>query len=275
MEKIRSVIRRTIALIPNHVINLRNTKFPIYYDKKSQEESPDIMSESPDIMCRICFDYNNPFTNRCDLISPCNCKGSSKYVHDTCLKLWRFRINTFSEIKYCEQCRSPYKNFLENRIQKYMLSLLTITLIAALYIFFTIFFSSILKAFIIISNSEYDVIYDLNDISLNKRLKSYHLLDNTFNLLTNMDGTCIKYHISCITAMICILKMIFLPSPLSLFNYIFTYWRLMQFRLMVDNILFLVLTIYFIRQLFLIFYFKITQLYFIVINRSIMLKSKM
>ena len=36
--------------------------------------------------CRICFEietYDDPF------ISPCRCKGTSSYVHKSCLNTWR------------------------------------------------------------------------------------------------------------------------------------------------------------------------------------------
>ncbi len=36
--------------------------------------------------CRICFESDDLSNNK--LISPCNCNGTSKYVHTNCLKLW-------------------------------------------------------------------------------------------------------------------------------------------------------------------------------------------
>lgn len=49
-------------------------------------------------ICRICFDYY-------DLISPCDCRGTSKYVHEFCLQQWRAKIKSYK----CEICNAPYK----------------------------------------------------------------------------------------------------------------------------------------------------------------------
>ena len=42
--------------------------------------------EIESITCRICLESD---CNRCEVISPCKCKGSSKYVHIECLDQWR------------------------------------------------------------------------------------------------------------------------------------------------------------------------------------------
>lgn len=55
--------------------------------------------------CRICFEiesYDDPF------ISPCLCKGTSKYVHRSCLNTWR-NFNRESEgWKKCMECHETY-----------------------------------------------------------------------------------------------------------------------------------------------------------------------
>ncbi|KAF8414893.1 hypothetical protein BGX38DRAFT_1251571 [Terfezia claveryi] len=61
--------------------------------------------------CRICFDTS---TSGCDpevgrLLSPCRCRGSSKYVHEGCLNQWRI-ISANSKSYYeCNTCRYKYK----------------------------------------------------------------------------------------------------------------------------------------------------------------------
>jgi len=47
--------------------------------------------------CRICYEPDN-------LISVCNCTGTTKYVHEECIIKWR-RI---SKRNTCEICLSPY-----------------------------------------------------------------------------------------------------------------------------------------------------------------------
>lgn len=55
--------------------------------------------------CRICFEiesYDDPF------ISPCLCKGTSKYVHKSCLNTWRhFNVNREGWDK-CMECHEIY-----------------------------------------------------------------------------------------------------------------------------------------------------------------------
>ena len=58
--------------------------------------------------CRICYSAENPINNLCDLVSPCACKGTMKYVHRSCLRMWRFRGKRLEEIRRCEQCLTFY-----------------------------------------------------------------------------------------------------------------------------------------------------------------------
>lgn len=53
--------------------------------------------------CRICFDDND----QRNLISPCLCSGSSKYIHKHCLEEWR----RTSQLNYyrCPTCHYHYK----------------------------------------------------------------------------------------------------------------------------------------------------------------------
>lgn len=63
-------------------------------EKKSKD--PEYDPEDGPIYCRFCFCYtvSDDFTENM-LISPCKCKGSSKYIHFGCLKRWiqnKFKI---------------------------------------------------------------------------------------------------------------------------------------------------------------------------------------
>ena len=49
--------------------------------------------------CRICYEGGR------NLISPCDCKGSIRYIHKHCLLKW-IKI---SESKKCEICNSKYR----------------------------------------------------------------------------------------------------------------------------------------------------------------------
>lgn len=60
-------------------------------------------SYSERLMCRICLDQDH----RLQMISPCNCKGTSEYVHKSCLSKWR-SIDGASRFR-CEICQSHYR----------------------------------------------------------------------------------------------------------------------------------------------------------------------
>lgn len=61
--------------------------------------------ESPE--CKICFEHTNLPDNQ--LISPCACKGSQKYIHRKCLDTWRV-YNTGAQAFYqCQTCKVDYK----------------------------------------------------------------------------------------------------------------------------------------------------------------------
>jgi hypothetical protein len=64
----------------------------------------DIIDISNNRECRICFES----TNEDDLISPCFCRGTSKWVHHSCLQRWRENSeNVEAKIK-CMECNYEY-----------------------------------------------------------------------------------------------------------------------------------------------------------------------
>lgn len=60
------------------------------------------LSQTNEYKCRICIDLGDADTKMC---APCQCTGSVKYIHVTCLKEW---IKEKRSIK-CELCGSNYK----------------------------------------------------------------------------------------------------------------------------------------------------------------------
>ncbi|KAJ7962670.1 E3 ubiquitin-protein ligase MARCH8 [Quillaja saponaria] len=50
--------------------------------------------------CRICLDIGGE-----DLIAPCHCKGTQKYVHRSCLDNWRSTKEGFA-FAHCTECRA-------------------------------------------------------------------------------------------------------------------------------------------------------------------------
>lgn len=56
-----------------------------------------------DSVCRICLDALG------DLIAPCQCSGSVRFIHQTCLKRWIFSQSSPESGPKCELCSAPYK----------------------------------------------------------------------------------------------------------------------------------------------------------------------
>jgi len=63
-------------------------------------------------LCRICFEDDTVNS----LISPCNCKGSVKFVHNKCLKKWNdLRINNKN---ICNECCIEYERVYTPELEK-------------------------------------------------------------------------------------------------------------------------------------------------------------
>ncbi|KAJ7952065.1 E3 ubiquitin-protein ligase MARCH8 [Quillaja saponaria] len=54
------------------------------------------------LQCRICLDIGGE-----DLIAPCHCKGTQKYVHRSCLDNWRSTKEGFA-FSHCTECRAVF-----------------------------------------------------------------------------------------------------------------------------------------------------------------------
>jgi hypothetical protein len=62
------------------------------------------MSELDDISCRICLEP----AHRDEVIAPCSCAGSQKWVHRSCLDTWRTTREDRAFSK-CTECLTPYE----------------------------------------------------------------------------------------------------------------------------------------------------------------------
>ena len=66
------------------------------------------MSEINEIECRICFERDTDIPRDC-LISPCKCKGTSEFVHKSCLDKWRMTNREGEAWRKCMECHTPYE----------------------------------------------------------------------------------------------------------------------------------------------------------------------
>ncbi|GMP35197.1 hypothetical protein CsSME_00007744 [Camellia sinensis var. sinensis] len=85
--------------------------------------------------CRICLDIGGE-----DLIAPCHCKGTQKYVHRSCLDNWRStKIVAFLGVLvykfYGEELREMF-GYEEHPYGFYTMAVLAIVLVGLLYGFF-------------------------------------------------------------------------------------------------------------------------------------------
>lgn len=71
---------------------------------KSENEKVNLLEKTSLSNCRICLDIGiNP------LINPCNCNGTTKFVHEMCLKQWITTKYTDIYSAECEICRYKYR----------------------------------------------------------------------------------------------------------------------------------------------------------------------
>lgn len=69
------------------------------------ENIPDILQPPP----HVTYNSEDPASGR--LLRPCKCKGSSKYVHEGCLNIWRHADPGFAKRNYwqCPTCQFRYR----------------------------------------------------------------------------------------------------------------------------------------------------------------------
>lgn len=204
--------------------------------------------DSEEKICRICYNITNPFSECDDLISPCNCKGSVKYVHSTCLKMWRFKTNLFREVKMCEQCKVAYTCTNDKLSHRYVITAFSFLAIGGSYIFMIFFFSSFFQLILMVCDGIHDV----------QELKTF---SQPFDIANG------QYHLTSIMLLTSICKVLLNPSIFAIFNYFFTFWRIIQFGFIADKALFVVMTMFFLKETFCSVYHKIDRFYFIFINR--------
>lgn len=75
----------------------------ISVEQTPHPDDENISLVSPDqSQCRICLDTEGE-----DLIAPCHCKGTQKYVHRSCLDNWRSTREGFA-FSHCTECRAAF-----------------------------------------------------------------------------------------------------------------------------------------------------------------------
>ncbi len=96
--------------INNKIINKKNKKRPKYREKKEHKQIKE---------CKICLEDDN----QDNMVSPCLCKGSLKYVHHICLENYHLVTEKYKE--KCSICGWYYK-FENNYNYDTILNVLTV-----------------------------------------------------------------------------------------------------------------------------------------------------
>ncbi|KAK3267670.1 hypothetical protein CYMTET_23789 [Cymbomonas tetramitiformis] len=60
-----------------------------------------------EFLCRICYGGDEEVAEKGELVCPCACRGSNKYIHITCLKQWHLTSGSRMELQ-CPTCKQRY-----------------------------------------------------------------------------------------------------------------------------------------------------------------------
>lgn len=193
--------------------------------------------EDLETKCKICYSKEDPVSPNDDLISPCNCKGTLKYVHKSCLKMWRYKSQYYSA-KKCLQCRTFYK--LKDEVTPNSIFLFFCTLLVLFTVHLLI--SLVLKIFM------------SNSYLIHTNVELYDLFNVKKPTISYMD---LRLHITTLFIYILVFKVVFYNSFLSIFNFVFTYWRIVQLDFFVDKLLYAGLCIYYYKQMYNVLFCRI------------------
>ncbi|OQS55499.1 ATP-binding protein [Ecytonucleospora hepatopenaei] len=229
--------------IVNNIINTDiNNINGINTDINNNIKNSDINTDNVDV-CRVCYcetEKNNK------LISPCNCKGSVKFIHEKCLRFWRCHGKDFQQINTCEQCRTEYT--VESDI---LLNKFTIHFLSALFLGVSYFF--LIFALHIFYTSYAAVIEDLT----------------SFNGFFTVE----MYHCSCVLLFLTLFVLYTNGSMFALANYLFTYWRIVQYNFFIDRVIYVGFSCFFLRNIYGMYYRYVQGLTFYYLNKKYMGES--
>lgn len=228
--------------------------------------------------CKICFQYKNPSENstiKNDLISPCGCKGSIKYVHKSCLRLWRFKGKHIREIKRCEQCCCDYKIDEDYMPHGYLVNATTFTsIIIVLFIGNQVLNSVVDSISFLVDETFYENGENCTNQNINNKfyrndIKNMQGMDQKYkdfqsyirekhytsvSFLTSSSAIYMVYSFACCWS--------FWP----VMNYLFTGWRVFYFNFFFDRILLMLFGLYYARKMYREIYGHIETMFIFLLN---------
>lgn len=199
-----------------------------------------------EVFCRICYCENNPITNKRDLISPCDCNGSVKHVHYTCLKMWMMKGKSFGEMKRCEQCKSIYKMPGEKPAYTFFISILSLVCLFGFYCVA----AAVFRNFCLAVSS---VIEELASVMVYDRFTIY-------------TGLYRDYHLACCMLFISFYHIFTSPRPLIVAFYLISYTGIMIYESNLAKIMFFIISLFLFRKMYVDTFEMIDGLYYYVLN---------
>lgn len=198
-----------------------------------------------EVRCKICYLFENPVSNINDLISPCKCKGTLKYVHRGCLKLWRFRGKSYEDTKKCCQCGFKYVIRGETIPNAFLTFSLTVLMMGVLYYIGILVIKAFLETSLVLVKdmmlSDLRALFEFGQFKRNDYFYRNSLDKDILEMIT------ISMHYIYTFVFIIVYMLASYQNFFSMFNYIFTFWRLMQFSFIVDKVLFISMSGYYLK----------------------------
>lgn len=112
--------------------------------KKYKFEKIDTLKDS---ICKICLE-NEGIIEEDNLISPCKCKGTMKFVHRECLRRWRYHKKNLYTINSCDQCKNNYEVIDEYIPEVHITNILTFLSFSSIIFLSNFILNTLLEAYI-------------------------------------------------------------------------------------------------------------------------------
>ncbi|KAH9411200.1 putative RING-variant domain-containing protein [Ordospora pajunii] len=214
-----------------------------------------------DMVCKICYSLTNPVNMKDDLISPCDCRGSIGLVHEMCLKMWRYRGKRVKNIRTCEQCCSLYRMDGEVMPRASAVFFIALSLFIASYFISTVVLRSFMNTAIITIRE----LFYMDRHGLGNQVRK-NLEDAFSQRQPTVHDLAGERTLMYIFVVVVVYQIASRTSFLSIFNYMFTFWRLSQFSFVIDRILFFAVSGYYIKKVYNEIYHRIDTWLFFLLN---------
>jgi hypothetical protein len=198
-------------------------------------------------VCRICYSEINPITKKKDLISPCRCSGTVKYVHYSCLKLWRMRGKAFGDMSKCEQCHGTYNIPGERTAYSLFISFSTLIFLASIYLFANTIFKNTGEIILYVTDQ-----WNIAEYPERNNLGVY-----------DIDRS---YYMACLMFLLSSYKLKGSSNIILIISYVASYITLGLYHILISRIVFFCISLKFLIDAYLESYKMIDGFYYYLLN---------